>query len=490
MKFKQIVTATLAASLLLGGAGCGKHTNNLNEGKYPVVTWYLIKPLENMSSEEIIEEEVNKILREKVGAELDLKLVDSGSWAEKMNLVITSGEKFDILMTSTTGSTSLAVNADRNAFYDLTELMEKYGSAIKEKVDPRAWEACTIDGKLLLIPSQGKFVGETAYVFKKDLVEKYNFDYKSVKSLKDLEPYLEILKKNEQTVTPLYITANSDLTEPVNENYTSTALSFVQFDEKNEKFVDLLSVKYDEYKLKSEYYKKGYIAKDAFTKTDSAEGKTGRYAVLRDTGAYTEDGSKSTAFYGFDCVETLVGRSLIAPTAFSSGNAISINSPNPEKAFQILNAVWEDPYLSNTLAYGVEDIDYKVVSGTTNEDKSVLPNAGNEQTWALWHNWLGPLFDQWDSTWNSKEALMKMKNDNENAQLSKSVGFLMNTEGFDAEIAALSEVYDAAKVVLRVGNMEDFDSYIADMKKKQKDAGMQTLLDELNRQYSEWKSNN
>ena len=484
MKIKRFAAGALAACIALSGTGCMKKKNS---GEVPQVSWYLLKAIDNMSSQKYVEDEVNKILKEKVGAELRLNLLDAGSRQEKMNLIISSGETFDIMMTDPTGPLSLAVNSRRNAFLDLTDLYEKYGGAIKKKIDPRGIEACTVDGKLLLIPSQGKYVGETAYVFKKDLVEKYGFDYKSVTCLEDLEPYLETIKQNEPLVTPLYITANSDLTQPINKKFTGTSISCLMFDEDNEKFVSKYVVNKDEYRLKNKYYNKGYIAKDAFTKQDAAEGKNGRYAVLRDTGAHTEDSSKATAYYGFKTVETLVGTSLIGPTSFSSGNAISVTSKNPDKAMQILNAVWEDPYISNTLAYGVEGVDYEVVSGTTNEDKSVLPNTGTSQKWALWHNWLGPLFDQWDSPWNSKEALMKMEHDNENAETSKAVGFLMDTSKFDAEIAAISEVETAAQTVLRVGNMDNFDEYYADLDKKLDNAGINDLIDDMNKQYAAWK---
>lgn len=483
-KTKRIAAGALALCMAASITGCG---SKKKDDEVPQVSWYLLKPIDTMSSQEYVEDEVNKILKERIGAELKLNLLDAGSRSEKMNLIISSGETFDLMMTDTTGPLSLVVNLRRNAFLDLSDLYEKYGQGIKEKIDPRGIEACTVDGKLLLIPSEGKYVGETAYVFKKDLVEKYGFDYKSVKSLEDLEPYCEIIKQNEPLVTPLYITASSDLTQPVNKNYTGTAVSCLMFDEVNEKFVSVYDVNKEEYRLKNKFYNKGYIAKDAFTKQDAAEGKNGRYAVLRDTGAHTEDSSKATAFYGFPTVETLVGTSLIGPTSFSSGNAISVTSKHPDKAMQVLNEVWADPYISNTIAYGVEGVDYKVVSGTTNEDKSVLPNSGNEQKWAIYHNWIGPLFDQWDSTWNSKESLMKMKHDNETAETSKACGFLMDTSNFDAEIAAISEIETASQTVLRVGNMEDFDSYYADLEKKLDNAGINKLINNVNKQYAEWK---
>lgn len=59
------------------------------------------------------------------GVELRLNLLDAGSRQEKMNLIISSGETFDIMMTDPTGPLSLAVNSRRNAFLDLTDLREQ-----------------------------------------------------------------------------------------------------------------------------------------------------------------------------------------------------------------------------------------------------------------------------------------------------------------------------------------------------------------------------
>ena len=63
----------------------------------------------------------------------------------------------------------------------------------------------------------------------------------------------------------------------------------------------------------------------------------------------------------------------------------------------------------------------------------------------------------------------------------------MDVSKFDTEIAAISEADDAAKTVLRIGNMDDFDSYMDKLRKKREKAGINTLLDDINKQYTEWK---
>ena len=81
-----------------------------------------------------------------------------------------------------------------------------------------------------------------------------------------------------------------------------------------------------------------------------------------------------------------------------------------------------------------------------------------------------------------------MKKDNQEAGLSKTVGFMMDIDNLESEIAALSEVITASQPVFNVGNMDDFESYYQDVENKWKMAGIDKILDELNRQYAEWKA--
>lgn len=482
MKLKKI-QALMLAGALLAGSGCTK-TKQTDNDELVEVTWYMMKANDNMSSQELVEKEVNKILEKEIGVRLKLKLIETGAWDEKMNMILTSGEDFDICMTSHTGPTSIITNVKRDAFLDLTDLIEQYAPDIKKKLSQKAWHSVTFDGKIMAIPSQAKYVPDSEYVFKKDLVEKYGFDYQNVKSMKDLIPYCETILANETGVIPL----DASVSEPATKDYTETVVSGIMFDENAEKFVREVDVRKEEYRLKHDFYLKGYIPKDAFTKEQGSEQKSGKYAVLPTIGAYTEDGSKATAYYGFPCVEVLTGQGRIPPQNMMSGNAISVNCKHPEKVVQMLNLIWKESYLSNTLAYGLEGVNYTVTSGTTDEDKHVEPQSGSASTWTLWHNWIGPLFDQWDSPWNSREALKKMEEDNENGIESKTCGFMMDIEPVETEIAALSEVVKSSSKVLSNGNMDDFDTYFQDVEKKLTEAGIDDILSEFNRQYDEWKA--
>jgi putative aldouronate transport system substrate-binding protein len=505
LKALQVSTSVILASVLVvsgcsskkeGGQSPGsgqspsQQVKSGNETKdFVDISWYMRKPIDNEKDQEAVEAEANKIFKDKINANLHLKLIDVASWEEKMRVMSSAGESYDIAFTGS-GTNRIDMNVEKGAFLPLDDLLQRYGQDILKKVDPRAWKAVTYNGKIMAIPAQAPYSMPWAYVFKKELVDKYGFDYKKVKSLQDLEPYLETIKKNEPTITPLLPTNIPGLM-PLDYIVLTNG---VLFDEKNGKLV--INIDIPEYvnnlRKMNEYYKKGYIAKDAAVKKDfMAEAKSGKYAVLRDSGGYTEDGSKSTGMFGFPCVESLYGYPIITTGSMaSSANAISKTSKNPERAMMLLNLIWKDKYLSNTLAYGVEGKNYTVKSGKGTDNPSVEAKSGAEQTWAIWHNWVGPLWDQWDSNWNTTKALETMQKNNETAKTSALLGFIFNPEPVKSEIAQVTAVTAEVTPVLNTGSMPDFDKYISDMRQKLKNAGIDKIMNEAQKQIDAWKTQN
>lgn len=457
------------------------------------LSWYMPKPIDNMKDQDAVEAEANKVIKEKLNAELHLNLIDNAGWEDKMKLISAAGEPYDIVFT-TFSSNRISDNVEKGALMPLDDLLKKYGQNILAKVDPRAWKAVTYKGKIMAIPAQTPYTPGSAHVFKKDMVEKYNFDYKSVKNVKDLEPFLAEIKKNEPEMIPLLATANGTASGVSLLDYT-TVTPGISYSEQDGKIVKILDVPQNKenYRTLNDFYKKGYIAKDAAIKTDYlAEAKSGKYAVMRDSGGYTEDGSKSTATYGFPTVETLYGYPTISTNSMTAAaSAISATSKNPERAMMLLNLIWGDKYLLNTLAYGVEGKNYTVKSGTTHDDNPTIEaKSGSEQTWAIWHNWLGPLWDQWDSNWNSTAALEEMRKNNDNGKASGILGFIFNPEPVKNEIAQVSAIQKESNPILTTGSMPDFENYYTDLQKRLDEAGMDKILAEAQKQFDAWKADN
>ena len=478
-KISKVLSATLAMSMLVPMAGCKKEAVDDN-----VITMYMMKAIDSTESYDLVMEKANSIIKEKLGYTLDLKLIESGNYSEKINVLVSSAEPMDLFFL--TDNTTYTNYIRQDSILQLDDLLKEYGSAIMEKVDDAAWEMVKYNDGIYAVKNHGTYSVANSIVFRKDLVEKYGFDYQNVSTPEQLEEYLKVIKENEPDIYP----CTSLLTLETSQRYVRNTDGTV-FDDDEDKFISMFDCDTltEHWKKAAEFYQKGYIPKDILSKNDLAgELKSGKYAVMPNSGYYTEDASKSSNYYGFPCVEKYTGNTIIS-SASGARMCISATSPHPEKAMQVLNLIWEDPELSNTLAYGVEGVDYVIDEERTAEigSKAVIPKSGNEQKWAIWHNFIGPLWDQWDSTWNRKEALVAMQEMNKNGKVAKCLGFNFDQEPIKAAVAQCSAIYQECNQVLNYGCMDNFDEYFESAKKKFETAGLDKVLEEKNKQYEEWK---
>lgn len=457
----------------------GKSTDN-------TIVWYMQKPTSDMSHQSMVEEAANEIIYKELGVKLKFEFIDSGAWNEKKNVLISSGEEFDIISDN---GTSFVNNASKNAYVDISEYLDKYGKDILSKVDKNAWQAVTVNGKVVGIPGQSFYVPYNSFAFKADIVKKYNIDYKNIKTIEDLEPVLEIIKKNEPGIYPICALANTPIPMQFSDNEVSSTVDGIMFDIKNDKFISEIDSEWflKRSKVTNDFYKKGYMPTDAISKTETiSEIKSGKYAVF----AGRRSAEKTSNLYGFECVEADPTYGYVSSgNILNSVNAISRTSKHPDKAIQVLNLIWKNRDLSNLLAYGIENVDYEVVSGKGTDDISVVPKSGNEVKWSIWHNWLGPLWDQWDSTWNRTESLEEMRKLNEEAEYSPILGFYPDLSEFKTECAAISSIQKEAAAVFCTGSMPNYDEYVSTVKKKYKDAGIDKVIASMQKQYDEWKKN-
>lgn len=481
---KKIGLYALCATMTVTMCSCSKNGKKAETNSVPTIVWYMQKPVSDMSHQSMVEAEANKIIEKEIGAKISFQFIDSGSWANKTNVLLSSGEYFDLISDQ---GTRFVNNVEKNAYLDITDYIDTYAPVIKEKSDDFVWGAVSFNNKIYAIPSQTFYVPYSSFAFKKDLVEKYKFDYENIENYSDLEPFLKQIKNNEPGMYPLCVTARSPLPALQSHDYLQTSLVAISFDKNNDKFIASIDSPDDlaRYKVTNDFYKKGYIPNDAASKTETiSEIKSGKYATFMGR----RNATKTSNLYGFECVESkplygVIGRSNITNAVTAVGRV----SKNPEKALQLLNLIWADKNLSNLLAYGIENVDYKVVSGKGTDDISVEPKSGNDVKWSIWHNWLGPLWDQWDSPWNSRESLMEMKNLNETSEVSPIVGFVPDVSEFKTQIAMISSVDAECSSVLNTGTMTDFDEYVKAVRKRYEEAGINKVLDSVNNQYKQWK---
>ncbi|MGM8317258.1 ABC transporter substrate-binding protein, partial (plasmid) [Clostridium perfringens] len=127
--------------------GCGSSDKKAEGGaasEEPVnLVWYVIgKP---QTDGELVEEEVNKYIKDKINATVDIKHIDFGDYSQKMNVIANSGEEYDLAFTCSWAFPYLE-NARKGAFLELNDLLDKEGADLKGVIDERLWKGAEVDG--------------------------------------------------------------------------------------------------------------------------------------------------------------------------------------------------------------------------------------------------------------------------------------------------------------------------------------------------------
>lgn len=499
-------------SLLLSGCGTGANQqsttaeNTTKEGTTAAITedkkelefvhlkWYLPQPVPDMSHKDSVMAEVNRMFKEKINAELEFVFMDMNQFQEKMNIMSASGDPWDIALSGFTNN--VTSNVSKGSCLAIDDLLNQYGQNILKLVADKFWPAVTYSGKRYAVINPLPYVMAKGAVVQKELAEKYNLDTTSIKTLADLEPFLAAIKKNEPGIIPLGSFATDQAPMMYNTIYDklNTWLLYDTTDNKTKSILDA-SWYVEQFKVLVDYYKKGYIPKDASLKKDAnTENKTKKYAVMCDPGSINDDGGvKATSFNGFPCVEInmgvmgMVGTSSVQTTLTLIGK----NSKYPERSMMLINEMFGDKKLFNTMCYGLEGQDYKVVSGAGTDNPTVEANAGDQQKWAIWHCWIGELnYNQWPSNWNDEKTLEVYRKGNEEGKVSPILGFIFDPEPIKTEVGQIDAIISEVMPILQTGSAPDLDKYVADSKARMDKAGFLKVLAEVEKQLADWRKAN
>ena len=181
---KKKLIAVALCLVVVGGAfaGCSKKddtssststeaTTEAGKLKPYTIKWYTIgTPAKDLPE---VNAEVNKYLKGKINATVEMVQFDWGDYETKMNVKINSGEKFDLAFTN--GAT-YKMNAKKGAFVEITDLMAKYGKDMTKLIDPNFIAGNKIDGKLYAVPNNKEIGQQSVFRFNDKYVEKYKIN--------------------------------------------------------------------------------------------------------------------------------------------------------------------------------------------------------------------------------------------------------------------------------------------------------------------------
>ena len=476
---KKLTALILAAAMLpvMGLSGCGKKTA---AGKPYNIEWYVVTstvPQEAAKAE--VESEVNKYLAEKnLNATLTMNYLDWGSFEQKVNVMIAGGDKFDICFTS---GDSYRLNASKNAYLPLNDLMDKYAPKTKEILGEDFLKGSQISGVNYGIPANKDKGSYKGMLYRTDIAEKYGLTEKlnSAKTFDDIIPILETVKEKEPGMVPLY------------EGGVFSVASLIKFDEiafpagimldgDGTKIVDIVETpEYREASIRTaQNMKDGYIRKGEKLE---AENHFMEFIGLKPGKDKEMSASRK---YDYTQIDTLGTPYMTSQDAMGSLMAISRTSKNPEVVMQFIEMFNTDKYLHNLVVYGIEGKNYTKLDENTIEP---IKDSGYGNSGMQWE--FGNTFLDYQTSGEDPQKVEKMEEFNSKLTAAPSLGFVFDSEVVKIELGACQNVKAEFHNILSGGadNPEQvLDEYIS----KLKAAGVDKLVAEVQRQYDEWRANN
>jgi putative aldouronate transport system substrate-binding protein len=434
----------------------------------------------------LVQDEINKITKEKINATVKLVPIGISAWQQQSNLLLTGNEKLDLIVASSFfGYNTSAV---KGQYLPLDDLLEKHGKGILEAVPKNLLEGDRVNGKLYAVPSSRDWGVDYGFIMRKDIVDKHNIDLSQVKSFADLENVFKIVKVKEPTLTPIVNTgALQTATNLIGGKFDALgdSLGVVSFAD-GKKIINLFEQ--PEYKdaleLTRKWFKEGYVIKDSATSQEAA--------------ANIVKAGKGFGYFshmkpGYEVQEKgITGHEMVAvrftdvysytDSATSFGMAIARNSQNPEKAMEFMNLLYTDKDIMNLIANGIEGKHYEVESDGTIK----LPEGVTESKYVFGQWQIGNSFLTYPWTGNPPNYWEIFKKHNDSAIFSPAFGFTFNPDPVKTEIAAATNVINQYKVGLESGTL-DPDKSLPEFNKKLKQAGLDKIIAEKQKQFDEWK---
>lgn len=480
--------------------------------------------------QERIMEKANAIIKDAINAELNLVTIDSGTYAEKINLMINSGEDFDLCFMGNWGGMNFFENASKGAFADMTDLLPKYAPQTYSRIPEALWDGVKVGGKIYASVNyqQWGVAARKGYSVRMDIAEEVGFDWKELKDKKPLEamrmlePFFDAaLQKHPEMIgwettstysffnnDPLYwdMEPVGDMTQPGWIRYTEPDTVINQFE--TEEFAEYCNIMRD-------WYTKGYVRKDGATLQDATpDRQAGRILAQWSYGwpdaiDFPPTGVEELTIAGYEAAGyALPGMSMTQPgeapgaavtstrtvipaaAAPTACVAISATSKQPERAMELIELLNTNDELFNLIQWGEEGVDFEY---DENGDFTQIEGKYNFN----WNEWqigqsYSPDFSRSNLSKNQsgedQKAKMKVVFEADlAADPSPVTGFEFNMDPVKTEMANCSAIISEIIPVLSNG-AADPATALPQFLSRLKDAGVDTIIAEKQAQYDAWKA--
>ena len=153
------------------------------------------------------------------------------------------------------------------------------------------------------------------------------------------------------------------------------------------------------------------------------------------------------------------------------------------------NMMYTDKQLINLVGRGIEGKHY-VKAGANRIEYAPATEGGKKsgynpnETWAYGNQFLTYLMPgEPDDIWD------QFKKFNDESEIAPDMGFNFDSSALKTEVSAIKNVETEFRPILETGSV-DPEANVPKFKEKLKAAGIDKVIEEMNKQYAEWKTTN
>jgi len=470
----------------------------------PVLDFYYVALAAKPQDLQEVENAVNKILAEKIGAKLKLHPLTFGEITTKAPLILQSGEQCDLMTFSQFNPYNNAVAT--GGLRALDDLLPKYAPKTWASYPPEIWNAARVKGKIYgSINNTGGWITHDGMWARQDLLDKYKFNWQATKKKEDWEPYFDQIVQNEKGVVPLVSTdgywgrlwfPNYWGYDPIDKGIGAPQSEGILGVKVNDKTRKVVAVPWTpEYKesitLARKWYNKGYFLKTPPTDSEMiAMRSVLKFAVFNHprTGYFSTKQMASNEWNNVPIMVQFLQEKPIITTGViqASSYGVCTTSKHPDLAVKYIEEVNNNVELYNLLNFGIEgkhwvwvDKDKKLINyppGVDGQTVGYNPNA----YWQFGDRHQLYLFDPADvGVFDRIDTAMKK------AVFSPVLGFTPDRSPIQNEIAQVSTVAKQYCDPIDKG-LSDPEKGLPECQAKLKEAGIDKIVAEIQRQIDEW----
>ncbi len=450
------------------------------------------------SAQEDVWKNVSQVAGDRLNADFQITFYPWGDeYVQKLQLQISSGDDFDLNFDGDWMAYNTLVN--KGAYLDLKDLAPVYMPEYYKYMEETGMLKSTFVGDgMYCVPWTPLFNPRPWFTWDDEWIENtVEWDESTISTMEDVDAFLQKAKELNPTSEHHLFEAvgDYDVVSMLQPKYNLCKWDFhyLTYD-LTDPTAKLIPEEQTELFREAGMWAKKWVDEGIFPR-DAYTNKTAHDTLGR-THKYSGHAMYEYIVANDDYLKPNKHYALLYPDGYFANknpvnnlNAINKNAKNPERTLMFLDLLWTDQEFYNAVLYGIEGVTYIKDEATG----QLLFPEGMDNTTTNWMEWnsqwgfwrighMQPTAMRTAESWKLNDEFMA-KPQNVVAQLA---GFVPNTDAIKNEIATRDALYIEFGALIEYGLVDDLDAAIEQYIQKQKDAGLDKILEHIQTQVDEF----